>query len=133
MKAKVSRNRRKKTALLICSLQGPLRDLQSLFLKAQSSVSLLQHFTSGLKLLCLSLHISGAGRGERHCVFNDWYAEKNGTPGAGPGLRDTQNNTMALSRLADTSEPFITNNGKFVAEDTGCFFIALDTFTHTLS
>lgn len=53
--------------------------------------------------------------------------------GAGTGLSGSQNNSIALGRLADTSEPFITNNGKFVAEDTGCFFIALDTFTHALS
>lgn len=67
-----------------------------------------------------------------YCIFNGCCIGKRGTSGAGIGLRGTQNNSIALSRLADTSEPFITNNGKFVAEDTGCFFIALDTFTHTL-
>lgn len=67
-----------------------------------------------------------------YCIFNGCCIGKRGTSGAGIGLRGTQNNSIALSRLADTSELFITNNGKFVAEDTGCFFIALDTFTHTL-
>lgn len=70
-----------------------------------------------------------------YCIPNGWCAGKSRLAGAGTrlGQGGTQDNGIAPSRLDDTSEPFITNNGKFVAEDTGCFVITLDTFTHTLS